>query len=249
MITEQFRKNNPSNTSPSTKCHFFCLGKETRAGAVFPLNRATKGRDISLYKNPRARLSNVKFVKGPDGTRDGAVRFAGRRNSYVEFPNRGKLDAKDAITLLAWIYHEGKQGPIFNYKTKGWGVHFWMVGPRKLFARFMPRRGRRRVGYVASRRVRPRKWTLVGATYSKKTGIARLFIGNRFVAARRVGRFSLSTRQPVRMGAARHDRRYFKGRISCMQVYNQALNRKQIIARRKRCFRSKSSWKILETIC
>ena len=121
MNTEQFRKNNPSNTSPSTKCHFFCLGKETRAGAVFPLNRATKGRDISLYKNPRARLSNVKFVKGPDGTRDGAVRFAGRRNSYVEFPNRGKLDAKDAITLLAWIYHEGKQGTYLQLQDKRLG--------------------------------------------------------------------------------------------------------------------------------
>ena len=76
------------------------------------------------------------------------------------FPNRGKIDTRRSITLLAWIYHTGRAGPIFNYMPNGWGVHFWMVTPKTLFARFM-RRGRRRfTAAVSSRSVRPRKMAI-----------------------------------------------------------------------------------------
>lgn len=208
-----------------------------RAVAVYPLNRYTKGRDISFSRNPRGTLGRVRYAPGPDNSPGGAIEFYGRKYSYVEFPNRGKIDTKRSITLLAWIYHTGQAGPIFNYMPNGWGVHFWMVSPRNLFARFTRRTGRRFSRAVYSPSVLPRKWQLVGTTYSYKTGIARLFVNSRFVASKRVGRFRLATNYPVRMGARVGDRRYFKGRISCMQVYGQALNRNQILVRQRRCFK------------
>lgn len=214
-----------------------------RAVAVYPLNRNTKGRDISFSRNPKGRVARVRYAPGPDNSPGGSIKFYGRSNSYVEFPNRGKIDTRRSITLLAWIYHTGRAGPIFNYMPNGWGVHFWMVSPKALFARFTRRRGRRFTPAVYSRTVQPRKWQFVGTTYSYRTGIARLFVNSRFVAAKRVGRFRLATNYPVRMGARVGDRRYFKGRISCMQVYNQALNRNQILVRQKRCFRAgNNSW-------
>ena len=208
-----------------------------RAVAVYPLSSRTRGRDISRYRNPSGYLRHVRLTPGPDGRPRGSYYFYGRPNSYIQFSNRGRLDTKRSITLLAWIYHQGRAGPIFNYMPNGWGVHFWMINPRTLFARFTRRRGRRFSTHVASGTVRPGRWQFVGATYSRRTGRAKLFVNNRFTTSKYVGRFNLATNYHVRMGARIGDRRYFRGRISCMQVFDKALNRRQILRRKRRCFR------------
>lgn len=213
---------------------------KTQAVAIFPLNGLTRGKDISFGRNPPGTLSNVRPAQGPDNTRTGSYQFFGLRRSFIYFPNRGGLDTKKSITLLASIYHEGRAGPIFHYKPNGWAVHFWMVTPRTLFVRFARRKGLRLTTPVASRTVVPRRWQFVGATYNYRTGVAKLFVNSRFVAAKRIGRIRLATNYPVRMGAIGRDKRYFKGRIACMQVYNGALSRWQIISKKKRCYRSKS---------
>jgi hypothetical protein len=203
---------------------------------VYPLNTNVRGRDISLSRNPTGRLVNVRPARGPDRTPGGAYQFLGRSNSYVEFRNTGKIDTRNSLTILAWIKHTGRSGPIFNYNPRGWGVHFWMISPKKLFVRFV-KRNRRMTSPVIFRGVQPRRWQYVGATYNKRTGVAKLFINNRFVARRRIGRFQLATNYPVRMGARIGDGRYFRGSISCMQVYEVALSRKRILSKKKRCFR------------
>ena len=207
--------------------------------AIFPLNGVTRGKDISLRRNPRGRLYNVRPAPGPDRTKDGSYQFFGLPNSFILFPNRGGLDTKKSITLLASIYHEGNAGPIFNYMPNSRGVHFSMITPKTLFVSFARRSGRRFKSTVISRTVEPRKWQFVGVTYSYRTGVAKLFVNSRFVAGRRIGRMRLATNYPVRMGARSGDRRYFKGRISCMQVYNGALSRWQILSKKQRCYRSK----------
>ena len=204
---------------------------------MYPLSSSTGGKDVSTYGNPRGRPINVRYTTGPDGTRGTAMTFYGRSNSYIQFPNRGKLDARFSITLLAWIKHRGRAGPIFNYMPNGWGVHFWMISPRSLFVSFNRRIGRRATRTLASRTVRHRSWEYVGATYEYRRGIARLFVRNRFVASQRIGRFRLATNYPVRMGARQGDARYFRGSISCLQVYDKALTAGQILSRRMRCFK------------
>ena len=216
---------------------FLLVTITTQAVAIFPLNGRTTGKDVSRRRNPRGILGYVRPAPGPDGARDGSYQFYGRSNSYILFPNRGGLDTKRSITLLAWIYHEGRAGPIFNYMANGWGVHFWMISPRTLFVRFTRRRGRRFTKAVMSRRVVPRRWQFVGAAYNQGTGVAKLFVNARFTARKYLGRIRLATNYPVRMGARIGDRRYFRGRISCMQVYNGALSRWQIISKKRKCFR------------
>ena len=206
-----------------------------RAQAVYPLSLRTRGRDLSLYRNPAGSVRSVRYITGPDGRPNTATRFLGHQNSFIEFPNRGKLDTKRSITLLAWIYHEGRAGPIFNYMPNGWGVHFWMVSPTTLFVRFTRRKGRRFTAAVTTR-VLNRRWQFVGATYDGTTGVAKLFVNRRFTASRRIGKIRLATNYPVRMGARAGDRRYLFGRISCMQVYDQPLSASQILRRKKRCF-------------
>lgn len=146
------------------------------------------------------------------------------------------MDTKNSLTLLAWIRHTGRSGPIFNYYPSGWGVHFWMTSPRTLFVRFT-KRNRQQPAPVVTSRVRPGRWQYVGATYNHRTGVAKLFLNNRFVARRRVGRFQIATNYPVRMGAKVGDGRYFRGDISCMQVYAVPLSQKAILTKKNRCFR------------
>ena len=213
------------------------LSASQRAVAIYPLNAGTTGRDVSLSKNPTGKLVGVKPAPGPDKTPDGSYRFFGNPNSYIEFPNKGRLDTRKSITMLAWINHEGTAGPIFNYMVNGWGVHMWMITPSTLFARFNRRKNRGFTSPLFWKYVRPRKWQFVGATYHRKSGVARLFVNNRFVARKRIGRIRLATNFPARMGARIGDRRTFRGRISCMQVYDAALTAAQIRNRKTRCFR------------
>lgn len=204
------------------------------AGGIYPLNSKTRGRDVGLLGNQPGRVSHVRYIKGPDGVPGTGTYFFGRRNSYIEFRNTGRLDTQKSMTMLVWIKNQGGSGPIFNYNRRGWGVHFWMVSSRTLFVRFNRRGGRAVTPLKVN--IRPGKWQYVGATYNGRTGVAKLFVNNRFVRRRRIGRFKLATNQQVRMGAKPNDRRYLRGGLSCMQVYNRALTGRAILGLKKRCF-------------
>lgn len=212
-----------------------------RVVAIYPLDELKKGRDVSGHRNPTARLVGVRVGPGPDGWPNTATEFFGSKNSYIEFPNRGKLDTRISITVLAWVLHLGQSGPIFNYnRGPRWGVHLWMTRPRQFFARFVKRDGRFTTPLVThGGNVRFKAWNYLGATYDGNTGMATLWVNNRPVVRTNIGRLRLATNRPVRMGAKVGDRRYFRGRVSCVQVYSVALNRKQIIDASKRCFKSK----------
>lgn len=178
---------------------------------------------------------------GPDGWPNTATEFFGNRNSYVEFPNTGKLDAKNSITVLAWVLHLGYAGPIFNFnRGPGWGVHLWMTKPRQFFARFVRRGGRFTTPLVThGNNVRYKAWNFVGASFDGNTGMATLWVNNRPVVRSNIGKIRLATNRPVRMGAKIGDRRYFRGRVSCVQVYSVAFTRKQVINAARRCFKRK----------
>lgn len=207
--------------------------------SVFPLDRSHGGVDI-IKRSPSGRVYNIKYAPGPDGRKDGSTEFLGRRNSYIEIPNTGKLDARRSMTILAWVYHEGKSGPIFNYDIGGFGVHLWMTRPRVLFIRFV-RRNKKYTHSVSSDRrpINYRAWNYIGATYDYKTGVASLWLNSKRIASRRIGRFDLATNYPIRIGVRRGDRRYFRGRLFCIQVYSAALTEKQIRQAAKRCFKGK----------
>ena len=202
-----------------------------RALAVYPLTRRTRGRDVGLFGNPPGVLGYVRPATGPDGKPDTSFKFYGRRNSYIRFPNRGRLDAKHSVTLIAWVYPDGV-GPIFRY-----GVDFSVCRARGLCLRLFPRGATNiRIRPLRTRRViRYRKWQYVGATYQRRTGETMIYVDGRLVARQRLRRVSLATNTAAVMGVG--GGRYFRGRISCMQVYGRALTSRQIIRRKRRCFK------------
>ena len=59
----------------------------------------------------------VKVAPGPDNTANGSYEFLGNSSSYIEFPNSegGALDVRHSMTMLCWLRHDGRDGPIFSY--------------------------------------------------------------------------------------------------------------------------------------
>lgn len=84
--------------------------------------------------------------------------------------------------------------------------------------------------------MRLNKWKFIGATYNRRSQFAEVYIDGIRVVRRRIGRIQLATNYPIRIGARKKDSRSFKGRIACLQIYNTALNARQITARKNVCF-------------
>ena len=204
--------------------------------AVYPLDASSGARDLSPTKNLPGKLSRVNVAPGPDGKPDTAFRFSGRFSSYVEFPNFGRLDTRRSITCLAWVFNEGRGGPIFRYNPKGVGVGLSVVGLDRVKALIVSRSKSRKIPIITPKRLfKPRTWTFVGFTYDYTTGIVAVYVDSKPVVKRSIGRIELLTNKPARAGAT--SRRYFRGRLSCIQIYSRALTANEIARVKKRCFK------------
>ena len=208
--------------------------------AIYPLDERNGERDIGRKKNKPARLNKVRVgrVKGPDGRPKGATRIPGRRNNYIELPNRGKLDTKKSITIAIWVRNLGRAGPIMHYGRKGFtSVHLWFVGPRRMVGRIVNRSVTKRITLVSRKPVYYRAWNFVALTYDNPSGIAKLWINGKPVTKKRVGRVRLATKAPVRIGSIHRNRNVLKADVACAQIYSVALRPKQMREAMRRCFK------------
>lgn len=203
--------------------------------ALFSLNSAFGTKEINNRVAAGVKSSGVTFGAGPDGVAEGSYEFAGNANSYIEFPNSagGPLDVRHSMTMLCWVYHNGQDGPLFNYRTSGpWGVHLWVVAG-KLFVRFT-RRNYSFTNYLLHTPLAG-EWKFVGASYDRGTGNAKLWVDGAVVQTLNIGAgLDLATQDSIRMGVKIGDGRYFKGRIAQMQIYKEALTQEQIQAIQQR---------------
>ena len=219
-------------------CYLFLVIRRG-AVAVYQFTSESKNRDVSSFVNPPARFVGVFYSRGPDNHPRGAISFRGIRTSYVLIPNNGCLDTRYSITIIFWVYPESP-GPLIHFKPNGWGVHVWIVKSFRLYARFVPRSGKSvRPLY---KKIKPRQWNYVAATYDHRTGLATLWLSSLPIIQRKIGRFrlGLATNYPIVIGRKPGDRRRFRGKISCLQIYNFAMNGVQIRSKTKRCFRAGS---------
>ena len=132
------------------------------------------------------------------------------------------------MTMLCWVYHNGQDGPLFNYRTSGhWGVHLWVLAGQ-LYVHFTPRDYS---STISLHTALAGGWKFVGASYDRSSGNGKLWVNGAVVQTPNIGiGLDLATQDSIRMGAKIGDGRHFKGRIAQMQVYNEALTQKQIQA-------------------
>ena len=203
---------------------------------MYPLNGQFGTRDLSSNQNPLGVPYNVQLAPGPFGQPNGSYQFSGSSASYIEFPNNGGLDIRYSITLLAWVFLENTDGPIFHYGVDYYGVHLWIVGGY-LFCQFGRSGSDIRMLHGGS--LNRDTWNFVGASYDFVTGFARLWIEGKVYEEQNmnIGTHELNTSGAVRMGVVTGDNRFLKGRISCMQVYNKALTEREVHAVKGLCFK------------
>ncbi|XP_068712220.1 uncharacterized protein [Montipora foliosa] len=207
------------------------------AFAIYPLNKQNQGKDISARRAPTGVLSNVPSLPGPYGRPGGSFYLLGTSNSFIDFANGlgGKLDSWTSISIFLWVYSEGQPGPIVNYRRVGQGVGLWLKGPRLLSGSIYSRRNhlyQRSMNYV---NLSPKKWYFIGLTYDYTKGMAALWIDGRKVSQTRIGRIYLATNYPIRMGAMTGKNEYFKGRVTCLQIYGTALDASDIPLIKNKC--------------
>ena len=205
-----------------------------KAVGIFPLNQRTRGKDIGPLRNSPGILYNVRSAPGPNGKRGGSLKFPRLRTGYIEFPNSGKLDTKNSITVIAWVKPEGP-GTIIQYKPRG--VTFGIRSRDTLYARFTRRNGRPTKTVKTRRRaITLRRWNYIAITYDQRSGVGTIWRNSRPIAIQKLGWIRLATNKPLRVGGAPRGRRPFRGSITCLQVYKDALSGPQIKNVQNVCF-------------
>jgi hypothetical protein len=78
-------------------------------------------------------------------------------------------------------------------------------------------------------------WHYVGMSYDHSTGVAALWVDGRKVDTLYIKGIELKTTGVIRLGAISSDDRYFRGRISCLQIYDEALKEAAVVSAKNRC--------------
>lgn len=201
---------------------------------MYPLNEEFGTRDLSPNQNEPGTPHNFQLTPGPFGRPNGSYWLSGTSSSYIEFPNDGGLDTRYSFTSLVWVFPENVDGPIVNYGTDNFGVHLWILD-NKIFARSVTRLGG--LGPVQTKSVQHHAWNFIGFSYDYDIGVQKLWIEGKVYDVLTADQFEQRTQDNIRMGKKDGDLRFFKGRISCLQLYNKALTEREVQAVRGMCFR------------
>ena len=202
---------------------FFYISVPSNPVAFFPLNGQYETTDASHSHNPPGEASNVELASGPDGNMGGSYQFWGNLTSFIQFPNFGGLDTRYSMTLLAWIYHEQRKGPILNYFSIGYyGVRF-MVSEQGYFFVELRSSENTTLKILEGSVLQHKTWHFVGSSYNYVSGEFTIWLNgsvdNRTIVDTPV---ELATQESAFMGATSNSQ--FKGRISCLQLYDRVLS-------------------------
>ena len=211
-----------------------------RPVAFFPLNGQYETADISLRSNPPGLSNDVRLAPGPDGSTGGSYQFSGNSTSFIKFPNNGGLDTKYSMTFLAWVYHEQTDGPIFYYAepgSRGYGTRF-LIGNGRFKNANLYMANLTNMNSIFSRTLQPETWHFVGYTYNYVSGQVKVWLnGSEHKMKFITWPAESATRQSVVMGAIPAGNvGNFKGRISCVQLYDRVLSKLEIEGAKQLCF-------------
>ncbi|KXJ22924.1 Pancreatic secretory granule membrane major glycoprotein GP2 [Exaiptasia diaphana] len=225
----------------------FCDKSDLPEPVLFlPLNKQYGTRDISKSNLPTTAVG-LTLSPGPDGKPNGSYYFPGSDNSYIDVPKDSKTDTRYTMSFFTWIYNEGRYGPVLNYETGGsaWGLHIYtqVSDPQsKFYVSFVTRDNLNDNGIIRLEKpMATNAWQYVGFTYDFVAGIARMYIDGIIVQSSAAPKFELNTKFKIRVGGVKygHVSTYaFKGRLSCVQIYDKALTHAQVLASQRHCARN-----------
>ena len=200
--------------------------------AFFLLSGTNGTVDRSPSGTIKAVSNGIRFAPGPFGNPNGSFFFSGNESSYVELKNTGELDTRFSISVFTWVHLDNSGGPISEYGCSMW-VSDLTLG---IEVRYMDRKTSKIYQLYKDNVLLANAWNFIGTTYDYHTGIATVWVNNNTVKLRSIGaEMELATQSDVRVGASINQEKYFRGKISCLQFYDQALSVDQIIEVKARC--------------
>ncbi|XP_070574603.1 uncharacterized protein [Ptychodera flava] len=202
--------------------------------AFWPLDTEDLLMDTSGNENHGVAGDGMVFEAVAEGTLYGAMRFTGDTDSFIEFPNNGAYDTIYSITMLAYIYPLGRDGPIFHYNLDNWGVYL-NGGSQELSLMITKRDSLEFTETLSQGDIERDKWHFVGATYNQNTGTAKLWAMDQVLRSSYIGSVQLATNYAARMGARTVDSSETRARVSCMQIYDRELLPSEILEAESKC--------------
>ena len=198
---------------------------------MFPFTADCKGLEYFSQTELAFVAPRVHHTPGADWLRGGSLQLDGTFESFIEIPNfdGGWADARQSITLLAFIYPMGCSGPVISYDRNGYGVQIWqewLYGGMGVLSAWFVRRDLALAFPLKKAVLHLNAWNFIGASYDHVTGMARLWHNGNEVEAIFIGKnFELATQFSIRIGAWASPSQafYFKGRISHLHIYAEAL--------------------------
>ncbi|XP_078699443.1 atrial natriuretic peptide receptor 1-like isoform X7 [Branchiostoma floridae x Branchiostoma belcheri] len=208
---------------------------------LWPLNSKSESEDVSKsctwQENGDGTTKRDWVFNNNDGDLSSSVTLAPDRGSYyfggypgskMVIPSVDGLDVRQSLTVLVKIQpSNGINGTIFGYN--GSGMELLQLGSTGLSARFVRADGTILKSVNKEGVLEPEKWNYVGATYDYRTGIAKLWHDGKEVASESIGIVDLRTQGPITVGAN------FKGKITCLQIYNYSMDDSQIATAKEAC--------------
>ena len=142
------------------------------------------------------------------------------------------------MTFLAWIYHEQEKGSIFYFAQQdfGFGVRF-SINDNDQFRTILRRSDNfTSIKITTSKILEPRTWHFVGTTFNFTSGEFRIWINGSKDDGKWIEEpVEISTQLNVIMGAFSGNSGNFKGRISCVQLYDRVLTEQEIDEAKNLC--------------
>ena len=172
-------------------------------------------------------VSNTNIVSGPDNTENGATMFTGAAESQVKIENIAKLDTKYSLSIFLNVYVE-ESGSVMNYGTdRGMGLYYNKTSGEIVF--HVVKRNTTDLIAEVKAKVDAKKWYHVGGTYDYNTGKTYLYIDNKQEAVSDTPKQDmLATDSTIYLGAIAAVTNKFKGRMSCLQMFDRAVEEAEV---------------------
>ena len=173
-------------------------------------------------------VSNTIIVSGPDNTENGATMFTGAEESQVKIENIAKLDTKYSLSIFLNMYVE-ESGSVLNYGTdRGVGLYYDKTNGEIVFR--VVKRNTTDLIAVVKAKVDAKKWYHVGGTYDYNTGKTYLYIDSKQEAVSDTPKKEmLATDLTIYLGAITGVTDKFKGRVSCLQMFDRAVEEAEFV--------------------
>lgn len=201
--------------------------------ALYFLSGTNEIVDLSPNGITKAVSSNITLAPGPFGNLNGSFLFNSSDSSNVELKNNGELDTRFSISAFAWVHLDNSgSGPIFENGCSMWVFHSTLG----VEIRYIERESSNIYLLHKEGVLKGSAWNFIGTTYDYHTGLAAVWVNEIMVMQRSIGtNVQLATKGNVTIGASNDHEMQFRGRISCLQFYNQALSMDQIMKVKTRC--------------